>query len=145
MRPGGETSARLRRANPASSRAGSALPGSQASTRCDRSARITGRPARIAAWRTTSSKDAPDTDSSVNTSCSRSEARSSSSWASMIRACTASVISTNGTSRSKAISVSPLSAAARTRTPGSAPTYRRPSSTASALTPVPPAAARSAA
>ena len=33
----------------------------------------------------------------------------------MIRACTASVISTNGTSRSKAISVSPLSAAARTR------------------------------
>ena len=31
----------------------------------------------------------------------------------MIRACTASVISTNETSRSKAISVSPLSAAAR--------------------------------
>ena len=36
----------------------------------------------------------------------------------MILACTASVISTNETSRSKAISVSPLSAAARTSTPG---------------------------
>ena len=60
----------------------------------------------------------------------------------MILACTASVISTNGTSRSKAISVSPLSAAARTRAEGRDPTYRRPSSTARALTPAP---ARSAA
>ena len=42
---------------------------------------------------------APSTDSSVNTSCSCSEARSSSSWMSMIRACTASVICTNGVSR----------------------------------------------
>ena len=39
----------------------------------------------------------------------------------MILACTASVISTNGTSRSKAISVSPLSAAARTSAPRQRP------------------------
>ena len=58
----------------------------------------------------------------------------------MIIACTVSVISTNGTSRRKAINGTPCSWAASTSAPGRR-SYRRPSSTASPLT---SAAARSA-
>jgi hypothetical protein len=68
-----------------------------------------------------SSGEAPATESSVNISCRRSDTRSSSSWASMIRACTASVISMNATSRSNAISGSPVRAAAATSAAGSDP------------------------
>jgi hypothetical protein len=55
----------------------------------------------------------------------------------MIRACTASVISTNGTSRSNAISGTPRASASDTRAEGSDDTYRCPSSTASPATPAP--------
>ena len=68
-----------------------------------------------------SSAEAPATESSVNISCRRSETRSSSSWASMIRACTASVISMNATSRPNAISGSPACRAAATSASGSDP------------------------
>ena len=63
---------------------------------------------------------APATARSVNTSCSRAEARSWSSWSSMIRACTASVISTNGTSRPNTISGSPCASAAAAAKPPAA-------------------------
>ena len=55
----------------------------------------------------------------------------------MIRACTASVIAMKGTSRSNTISGSPSSAAAAAKPAGRPSVYRRPSSTASALTPTP--------
>ena len=69
----------------------------------------------------TSSAEAPATESSVNISCRRSEARSSWSWASMIRACTASVISMNATSCWNAISGSPVRLASATSAAGSDP------------------------
>ena len=71
----------------------------------------------------------------MNTSCSLAEARNWSSWLSMILVCTASVISTNGTSRPNAMSGSPCDSAAATKLAGNPPVYRRPSSTASAATP----------
>ena len=55
----------------------------------------------------------------------------------MILACTASVISMNGTSRSNAIKGSPACEAAATSAAGSDPAYRRPSSTARPVTPTP--------
>ncbi len=53
----------------------------------------------------------------------------------MIRACTASVISTNGTSWPNTISGSRCDSAAAAKLAGSPPVYRRPSSTASPATP----------
>ena len=80
---------------------------------------MTGRPASSAACRTISSGGAPATDSSVNVSCTRSDRRSSSSCASMIMACTVSVMATNGTSRRNAISGTPCRSAAVTSASGS--------------------------
>ena len=96
---------------------------------------MTGQPARVAAWPTTSSAGAPDTASSVNTWCIRSAARSSASWLSMISACTDSVISMNWVSRSNTSSGSRWVTAAATSASGRLREYREPSSTASALTP----------
>ncbi len=134
VRPAAVT-ARDRAANPASRPAASWVPAAQASTWWVRFSRMTGQPASAAACRTTSSAGAPDTASSVNTWCSRSAARSSASWLSMMRPCTASVISMNWVSRSNMTSGSRCAAAAATRAGGRLRAYREPSSTASALMP----------
>src|SRR6266542_2641689 len=110
---------RDRAGNPSSSLAVSGPAGSQTRTAWVRSSRIIGRPASRAASRTISAGLAPATDRPVNTSCSRAAARSSSLWLSMIRACTASVTSTNRTSLVNAISGRSCSAAAATSAAGS--------------------------